>query len=174
MAFTPGAVSDEPSINTGQDNAMGANLPANLRGDIAVQNFWKRGVTAIFNVQVTDTDAPSARGQDPMKILSKQECKKKDKYLVPCLERQCHFTPLVFLVDGLQGVEATAACKRLAVFLFKKWSRNYLEVCGFVHSCISLSLAWTTSLCLHGSQDPTSQIPLTQWDSGLGLGLYHY
>ena len=87
MVFTPGAVSDKPSINTGQDNAMENNLPANLQGNVTVQNFWKRGITTIFDVQVTNTNAPSARGQDPMKILSKHERKKKDKYLAPCLER---------------------------------------------------------------------------------------
>ena len=109
-----------------------------------------------------------------MKILSRQERKKKDKYLEPCLECRHHFTPLVFSVDGLQGVEATAACKRLAACLSKKWSRSYSEVCGFVRSRIAISLARTTSLCLRGSRDPTSRLPMTQWDSGLGLGLYHY
>jgi hypothetical protein len=39
----------------------------------------------IFDIHVTDTDAPSYRGQDPHKVLANQEKEKKDKYVEPCL-----------------------------------------------------------------------------------------
>jgi hypothetical protein len=47
---------------------------------------------------------------------------------------------LVFLVDGLQGPEATAASKCLASKLSKKWGRSHSEVVGHVRSRISAPL----------------------------------
>ena len=59
----------------------------------------------IFDVQSTDTDAPTYRNRDRVKARAAHE---KDKNLEDCLARR-HFTPLVFSVDGQKGVEATAA-----------------------------------------------------------------
>jgi hypothetical protein len=127
---------------------------------------------AIFDIRVTDTDAPSYRGQDPHKILKKHEREKRTKYLAPCLARRRHFTPLVFSVDGLRGPEVQAASKRLASRLSTKWKRTYSEVCGFVRSRLSISLARSSSLCLRGSRDTSSRKPSYQWDTGAGLALY--
>jgi hypothetical protein len=175
-ALTPSAVSDEPLILSGRDgiDAQGnaAELPPDLRGDVAAHGFWKRGTTAIFDIRVTDTDTPSARGLDPAKILKRHEKEKRDKYLEPCLARRRHFTPLVFSVDGMRGVEAQAASKRLASRLSTKWKRTYSEVCGFVRSRLSVALARSTSLCLRSARDPSARKPSYQWDSGSGLGLY--
>jgi hypothetical protein len=185
QALTPSAVSDEPLIFSGRDGTGGpgnptqppatgpaAAPPMELRGDIAAHGFWRRGTTAIFDVRVTDTDAPSNRGQDPGKILRRHEKEKQGKYLDHCLARRRHFTPLVFSVDGMRGAEAQAASKRLASLLSTKWKRTYSEVCGFVRSRLSVSLARSTTLCLRGSRDPTARKPSYQWDSGTGLGLY--
>jgi hypothetical protein len=81
--------------------------------------------TTIFDIQVTDTEALSYQGQDPHKILAKHKKEKKDKYVEACLDWPCHFTPLVFLVDGLQGEEASAATKPLALHLAAKWKCTY-------------------------------------------------
>jgi hypothetical protein len=176
-ALTPSAVSDEPLIFSGRDadGAQGtaaANPPPDLRGDVAVHGFWRRGTTAIFDVRVTDTDAPSNRGLDPAKILKKHEKEKQAKYLAHCLARRRHFTPLVLSVDGLRGTETQAASKRLASMLSVKWKRTYSEVCGFVRSRLSVALARSTSQCLRGSRDSSARKPSYQWDSGAGLGLY--
>jgi hypothetical protein len=174
--LTPSAVSDEPLILTGQDNTgthgHGTAPPPDLRGDVAVHGFWKRGTTTIFDIRITDTDAWSNRGMDPAKILRRHEKEKRDKYLDLCLARRRHFTPLVFSVDGMRGGEAQAASKRLASRLSTKWNRTYSEVCGFVRSRLSVALARSTSLCLRGSRDPSSRKPSYQWESGTGLGLY--
>jgi hypothetical protein len=174
-ALTPSAVSDEPLILIGRDATAQSNStepPPDLRGDVAAHGFWKRGTTAIFDIRVTDTDGPSARGLDPAKILKRHEKAKRDKYLDLCLARRRHFTPLVFSVDGMRGTEAQAASKRLASHLSTKWKRTYSEVCGCVRSRLSIALARSTSQCLRSSRDSSAPKPSYHWDSGTGLGLY--
>jgi hypothetical protein len=176
-ALTPAAVSDEPLIHHSRDGAAGTGAPGTeirpeIRGDVAVHGFWRRGATAIFDIRVTDTDAPSYRGMAPKKVLEKHEKEKKDKYVEPCLARRRTFTPLVFSVDGLRGTEAEAASKRLASRLAAKWKRTYSEVCGFVRSRLALTLVRTTSLCLRGARDPTARASHATWDTGTGLTLY--
>jgi hypothetical protein len=177
QALTQSAVSNEPIIPTSQDRTQGEATgntsiqPAN-RGDIAVRGFWKRSTTAIFDVRITDTDAPSYRGTDPGKVLSKQEKEKKDKHLTACLAARRQFTPLVFSVDGMRGAETDAACKRLAALLAGKWERPYSELCGYVRSRLSIALVRATTLCLRGSRDPTARSPAYYAECGAGLSLY--
>jgi hypothetical protein len=173
-ALTPSAVSNKPFIFSGWDGieAQGptAELPPDLCGNVAAHGFWKRGTMAIFDIRVTHTDAPSARGLDPAKILKRHEKEKRDKYLEPCLARRRHFTPLVFSVDGLRGTEAQAASKWLASRLSTKWKRTYSEVCGFVRSRLSVALARSTSLCLRSARDPSACGPQALVPLGVGLG----
>jgi hypothetical protein len=126
----------------------------------------------IFDVRVTDTDAPYHQGQDPHKILAKHEKEKKDKYVDACLARRRTFTPLVFLVDGLRGTEASAATKKLPSRLSEKWKWAYSKVYGFVRSRLSITLVETTSMCLRGSLEPTARANHATWDTGVGLALY--
>jgi hypothetical protein len=151
QALTPSAVSDEPLIHRGRDGNAGANAageeePPELCGDVAAHGFWRGGTTAIFDIRITDTDAPTYRGQDPHKVLAKQEKEKKDKYIGPCLAWGRTFTPLVFSVDGLRGAEASAASEKLASRLSAKWKRAYSEV------------LWVRPLlpCNHASTDDES------------------
>ena len=125
-----------------------------------------------FDVRVTDNNAPAYSEQARRKVLAKKEEEKKNKYVVLCLARRRHFTPLVFSVDGLRGIEAEAAVKRLASRLAAKWKRTYSEVCGYVRSRLALTLVRTTSLCLRGARDPTARATHAVWDSGTGLALY--
>ena len=176
QAHTPSTVSDEPLIQTSQDvQAAGANRTEptpELRGDIAVHGFWTRGTTAIFDVRVTDTDAPSHRNTPPEKVLQRHEKEKKAKYGALCIARRRTFTPLVFSVDGMQGVEATAASRRLASSLASKWKRSYSEVCGFVRSRLAIALVRSASRCLRADRNPMRRTPSPTWDCGAGLGLY--
>ena len=134
--------------------------------------YWKRGTTAIFDVRVTDTEAPAYRGQDPERILRRHEDEKKDKYLAACLSRRRHFTPLVFSVDGMRSPETVAASKRVARLLSGKWQRTYSAVCGYVRSRLSVALVRTASQCLRGARDPMARASRPQWDGGAGLRLY--
>jgi hypothetical protein len=63
----------------------------------------------------------------PLCVLKQQEQKKKKLYTVACSDRRRHFTPLVFSVDGMCGVEASAAIKRAASLLSAKCP--YSEIC---------------------------------------------
>ena len=175
-ALKPLAVSDEPLIYACQDPVATGNSEINpeLRGDVAVHGFWTKGKTTVFDVRVTDTDAPTyvKRKQSPASILARHEKWKNDKYLKPCQERRRHFTPLVFSVDGMRGNQATAASKRLASLLSEKWNRPYSEVCGFVRSQLSVALVRSLSQCLRGPRDPLSRANHVSWLDGAGLAGY--
>jgi hypothetical protein len=175
-ALTPSAVSDEPLLQTGRDvqraGAQGTEPIPELRGDVAVHGFWKRGTTAIFDVRVTDTDTPSAKGMDPLKVLRRHETEKKKKYNALCLARRKTFTPLVFSVDGMRGPEGSAASKRLAVLLSAKWKQTYSTVCGYVRSRLSMALVRSASRCLRADRSPKVRLPTAAWETGTGLALY--
>ena len=66
---------------------------------------------------------------DPAKILKKHKKEKQDKYLDLCLACCCHFTPLVFLVDGMRDMEVQATSKHLVLHLSTKWKAIYSKAC---------------------------------------------
>ena len=178
IAHTASYVTDEPLIHSSQDRERPVDNAAEkvdpeLRGDVGVHGFWKRGQTTIFDIRVTDTNASSNRGLDPKKVLKRHEKEKKGKYLAGCLARRRSFTPLVFSVDGLHGAEAKAAGKRLAASLSARWNRPYSEVCGYVRSRLAIALVRSASMCLRGARDPTARASHSQWETGAGLGLYN-
>jgi hypothetical protein len=177
QGLSPSAVSDEPLIHNGQGRPAGGSnqrteVAPELRGDVAAHGFWRRGTTAVFDIRVTDTDAPSNRGSAPKAILARHEEEKKKKYLPACERQRKHFTPLVFSVDGLMGAEADAARKRLASRLASRWKRAYSQVCGYVRSRLAIALVRSTSRCLRWDRNPIVRQPHSPWDSGSGLALY--
>ena len=142
------------------------------RGDKGAHGFWKSGVTCIFDVRVIQTDAPSYRGRDPDSILAMHEGLKKDRYLEPCLERRRHFTRLVYSVDGMAGVEAQAAEKRLASHLAKRWQREYSEMVGYVRTRMSIAIARAVTLCLREPRDKRGRIRRKpDYEDGAGCSL---
>jgi hypothetical protein len=141
-------------------------------GDVSAHGFWTPRTTAIIDIQVMDTECPLQRGSDPGVILKHHEAEKKRKYLVHCERQHKHFTPLVFSVDGMMGVECDAARKRLASRLATKWKRTYSELCGFVRSRLAIALVRSASRCLHWDQNPSIRPSQMPWDSGSGLSLY--
>ena len=177
-ALTEAAVTDEPLIPSYDPNgnpAVNANAqgqPRELRGDVGVYGFWRRGTTAIFDVRVTDTDAATNRGRDPDKVLRRQEDEKKTKYLALCREAQLSFTPLVYSVDGMEGTEASAARKHLASKLAAVWNCQYSQMCGFVKARLSFALVRATSRCLRGTRDKNIRPHSVLWVAGSGQRLY--
>ena len=122
LALAPSVVADKPVIPyiSPEDRACN-NQSVQLCGDISARSFWSRGVKAIFDMRITDTDAASNRHKDPQKVLSRHESEKKKLYSDACAEMHRHFTPLVHSVDGLEGRKTVAARKRLASQLPAKW-----------------------------------------------------
>ena len=165
----PSAVSSEPLIN--QRRAAGERVqPATAqgtptqggaaeeeesadRGDVGCVGFWAPQKLCIFDMQITNTDAASHRSMDPEKVIARLEKRKKDKYLQPCLEKQRHFTPMVYSVDGLMGKEAEAATQWAAWHLSRKWKRDYGAVCGHIRARMSITLVRAVSLLLRGARN---------------------
>jgi hypothetical protein len=122
-----------------------------------VHGFWKRGRTCIFDVSITDTEGRSTRHQTPSSVLAKREHLKKQKHLVPCLERRRDFTPSVYSVDGMAGRETRMAERRLASQLAWKWKREYSEMVGYVRTRMCMSVLRANTLLIRGSRERRSR-----------------
>ena len=70
-------------------------VPAELMEDVSAHGFWKRGTTAMFDIQIVNLDVNSYLRMTPEKSLAKAEKEKKDLYFQACLERRSTFTPMV-------------------------------------------------------------------------------
>eukprot|EP00978_Attheya_sp_CCMP212_P010949 scaffold26636_cov44-Attheya_sp.AAC.3 len=63
--LSPSAVSDKPLIHNGQGQQEGGagvrrtELLPEIWGDVSAHGSWTDGTTAIFDIQVTDTECPS-------------------------------------------------------------------------------------------------------------------
>ena len=138
---------------------------------MAVHGFWKKRQGSVFDVCVTDTDAPYQQGTDPQACLISHERRKKRHYLEPCLERHRSFTPLVFSVVGLMGKECTATMRRLAATLAIKWHAQYSSTVGYVRARLALALVRATSRCLRAERNPIWRSTEPYWRDGDGLVL---
>ena len=65
---------------------------------------------------------------------------------------------MVYSANGIPGVEALAAQKRLAALLSYKQKWEYSEMCGFVWERMSLALVRPNSLLLQGPRDKGARI----------------
>ena len=74
----------------------------------------------MFDIRIANLGAGSYLQMTPEKALAKSE--KGKKYLYPqyCLERRRTFTPMVYSVDRISGVEDLAGQKILASLLSYK------------------------------------------------------
>ena len=61
-------------------------VPAESRADVSSHGFWKRGTTAMFDIQNFNLDVGSYLRMMPEKALAKAEKEKKDLYLQAGLE----------------------------------------------------------------------------------------
>ena len=128
------------------------------RGDLLCRNFWANGSDCIFDIRVSDTDAPSYIKLDPVKVIENQEKQKKQKYLQSCLDQRRQFTPVVLSIDGLLGQETKSIVRRLSLKLAQKWRTTYNYVIKFINSRLSIAIVRATHLCLRGSRVPIKNI----------------
>ncbi len=122
------------------------------RGDVGAHGFWKQGRTAIFDVQVCDTDAKSYGNRKSKKVLEGAARRKKDKYEEACLERRRDFTPMIYSVDGMADKHACAAERRIAGMLAAKWTRQYSQMACFVQTWMCLAVVRSNTLLLRGDR----------------------
>ena len=138
---------DPPSEESGEEETVEA-IGDEARGDVSARGFHTQRQVTIFDIRVTDTDAPSYRNRTSAKVIEAAEKEKCNKYDAACRERQRDFVPLVYLVDGLPGQRAKAAEKRLAALLASKWDRPYSDVMNFVRVRMSLAVVRSNTLLL--------------------------
>ena len=98
-------------------------VPAESRADVSAHSFWKRGTTAIFDIQIVNLDVGSSLRMTLEKDLAKAEKDENDSYLQDCLESIRDFTPMVYSLDREPRVEAMYAKDRLAALLIYKLER---------------------------------------------------
>ena len=139
---------EEAATEVAGDEEEEETLGDEARGDVSARGFHSRRRVTIFDVRVSDTDAPSYRNKTSAKVLEAAEKEKCTKYEAACTERQRDFVPLVYSVDGLPGQRAKAAERRLAAMLAAKWERPYSDVMNFVRVRMSLSVVRSNTLLL--------------------------
>ncbi|KAL7474683.1 hypothetical protein ACHAW6_000653, partial [Cyclotella cf. meneghiniana] len=128
------------------------SLGDEARGDVLAHSFWNRGRGTVFDVRICDTDSRSYGNTSPSKILERHAKEKKDKYKTACLDRRQDFTPLVYSVDGMASKDARTAEQRIAWLLAKKWSLTYSDMANFIRTRMSLAIARSNTLLLHGDR----------------------
>ena len=139
-----------------------------LVGDISIRGVWQPQSTAVFDVRVTDSDAPSYLRQSPMQVLRAAEREKKAKYSSACEALHVSFTPLCMTVDGLIGSESNTFIRRLADQLSIKWDHPYSSVLYWLRTRLSFALVRATNLCIRGSR---SKIRSLNFEDGAGISL---
>ena len=65
---------------------------------------------------------------------------------------------MVYSADGITGVEALSALKKLATLLSYKQKREYSEMCDFVRERMSLAIVRYNSLLLRSPCDKGARI----------------
>ena len=99
----------EPIVQEAND----AEGVPSLIADLSIRGVWQPRTVALFDICVTDTDAPSHSQRVFTPILSSAEEEKKKKYSEAAALHRASFTPLVVSVDGALGREANFFVKQL-------------------------------------------------------------
>ena len=96
-----------------------------LVADLSVRGAWQPQVTALFDVRIVDTDAPSYLGKFPEAVLKDAEREKKNKFPKACEERHASFTPSVCQLMVLLGLKCGPDTST-------KWDRSYASTLYWV------------------------------------------
>ena len=140
-------VTREPIIQDRSDDPPQEALVA----DIKARGVWQPQATALFDIRVIDSDAPSYLNISPQQVLKIAERDKKNKYSAACEKRYANFKPLCMSVDGLLGGELQSFLKHIFDFLSAKWEKPYHPTLSWIKTKISFSLLRATNLCIRGS-----------------------
>jgi len=159
-------VTREPII---QDSSNHPHREA-LIADVSARGVWQPQATALFDVRVVDTDAPSYLNRTPTSIIQSAEREKKAKYSGAVESIHASFTPLCLSVDGLLGNEFSQFLKHLADRLSSKWDLNYSITTYWLKTKLSFALLRATNLCIRGSR---SKIRGLGTEDGAGISPFN-
>ena len=132
----------EPVVQEAND----AEGVPSLIADLSIRGVWQPQTVALFDVRVTDTDAPSHSQRVVSAILSSAEEAKKKKYSEAAALRRASFTSFVVSVDGVLGGEASFFIKHFAQKLAHKWDKSNSEVLGWMRARLSFAILRATNL----------------------------
>ena len=138
-------------LTTPSDATTAAPEVMEQKVDLLIRDLWQQGTYSVHDMRVVNTDALSYVHRSPEKCLHEAERGKKKMYLEACLHQRRHFSPFVYSVDGLRGVEATVTLKSIASRLATKWQQPYSKTCGYVKSTVANTLVRATHCCIRGS-----------------------
>ena len=122
-----------------------------LIGDISARGVWQPQATAVFDIRVIDSDAPSYLSKPVESVLTTAE-REKLKYNAACEFRHASFTPLCTTVDGSIGTEMNDFIKKFTDKLSYKWGQHYGLTLHWVRTKLSFALIPATNLCIRGSR----------------------
>ncbi|CAB0000687.1 unnamed protein product [Nesidiocoris tenuis] len=123
-----------------------------LRGDLACRGVWEVQREALFDIRVTDTDAPSYLSRTVSTVFKTAEEEKKRKYVSACEARHATFTPLVASVDGHFAPQMSAFVKVLAERLADKWGQPQQITRSWIRTRLAFAILRASSLCIHSSR----------------------
>ena len=174
-ALSPAAVGDEPLIPFSRPphaRAPDARPEPELRGDILARGFGEANDITIFDVRITDPDAPSQRNSDVTRLLQKHEDEKERRYRARCMAARQRFVPLVYTIDGVAALQARAAATTVAKLLATKWQQPERVVEWYVQVRLSLALIRGTSMCLRATRTAPLRLRRPTWEGGAALALF--
>ena len=99
-----------------------------LIADLGIRGVWLPQIEALFDIQVTDADAPLYLSRFVKNVLATAEEEKKRKYVTAAEALHGSFSPFVVTVDGVLGPEAVLFLQRLAEKLSGRWEKGYGEI----------------------------------------------
>ena len=146
MAMAWGNCVKEPIIAEASEQSAG------LKGDLACRGVWEPQREALFDVRVTDTDAPSYVSRPVAAVFAAAEEEKKRKYMAACEERRASFTPLVCSVDAHFAPQMACFVKVVAERLSDRWDRPQGVVRGWLRARIAFAILRAASMCIHGAR----------------------
>ena len=119
------------------------------------EGFWTPGVTAFFDVRVTNVNCRSNQGKHAATIFKEQENEKKRKYIQRVMDVEMGtFTPLVFGTNGGMGLDCQNFLTALANKLSTKNDEPYASVISWLRIQLSFAILRTVHRCVRGSRYP--------------------
>ena len=108
-------------------------ISQDVRLDMKVGGFWTRGVTAFFDVQVTNANSQSNQGKHTATIFKEEENEKKRKYNQRVIDVEMGtFTPLVFSTNRGMGLDCQNFLRTLGNKLSSKDNKPYTSIISWL------------------------------------------